>query len=332
MSTTKYILGMRDRFFEALFEIAKKDKDLIVVSADNGAPSLDQFSFDLENQFVTVGIAEQQMQGMACGLATEGKKVYTYAIAPFVTARIFEQNKIAQCAMNLPIVNIGIGAGYSYSVMGPSHHTVEDLTIMRVLPQMKIYSPADGVTAQALAQISYDDASPQYIRFDRAGIADLYLENDVDFNEGLHALRPGRDGYIIATGIMTHEALKVAKNINTKTGLDVGVIDLFRIKPINKEKLFQILQPTSFVMTYEEHLLNGGMGSAIAELFADESFFKPLLRIGQDDRFVYDNGGREVIWQKYGMDAASVTERLHQWLKEQRLISAPAPVVQRTSS
>lgn len=321
MGSTQLILGMRDRFFDALFKIAQKDENVIVVSADNGAPSLDQFSFELKDQFITVGIAEQQMQGMACGLATEGKKVYTYAIAPFVTARIFEQNKIAQCAMNLPIVNIGIGAGYGYSVMGPSHHTVEDLTIMRVLPNMKIWSPADGISAEAMAELSYKDPSPQYIRFDRAGIPDLYQNEKVNFEDGLHVLRQGKSGYIIATGIMTHEALKVAASLKEQKGIDVGVIDLFRIKPINQEKLFKILNQAEFVVTYEEHLLNGGMGSAIAEIFVDNDFQKPLLRIGQDDRFVFDNGGREVIWKKYGLDKESVTQKTIQWLSQKNILS-----------
>ena len=177
--------------WKLICELAKKDKNVIIITADNGAPTLDQFSQNLPNQFFTVGIAEQQMIGMACGMAVEGKKVYTYAIAPFVTTRVHEFNKLCLGAMNLPIVNLGVGAGYAYDIMGPTHHTVEDITIMRSIPNMKVHSPADSCTAASLAQISYDDPSPQYIRFDRTGIPDLYSNKKIDFKSGLIKIRDG---------------------------------------------------------------------------------------------------------------------------------------------
>ncbi|RMF18923.1 MAG: 1-deoxy-D-xylulose-5-phosphate synthase, partial [Deltaproteobacteria bacterium] len=119
-------IGMRDAFFNALYGIAESDPDVYIVSADNGAPSIDQFASNLKQQFIQVGIAEQQMIGMAAGLALEGKKVYTYAICPFITARVYEQIKIDVCAQNLPVTMLGVGAGYAYDIMGPTHHTVED--------------------------------------------------------------------------------------------------------------------------------------------------------------------------------------------------------------
>lgn len=313
MGTTQFIIGMRDAFFDALFEIAREDKEVILISADNGAPSLDKFSQQLPNQFFTVGIAEQQMIGMAAGLAFEGKRVYTYAIAPFVTTRVFEQNKLDICSMGLPIVNLGVGAGYAYDIMGPSHHTVEDIAIMRALPLMMIHSPADSVCARALARISYENRSPQYIRFDRAGIPTLYENKNVDFREGLVKTKEGRDLVIVSTGIMVHQALKAASELE-KNQLDVGVIDLYRVKPIHKELLFKTLQEVPRVVTLEEHLLSGGLGSSIAEIFVDEGITTPLLRIGQQDRFVFDYGGRQVIWKKYGLDVPGIVSQILSWL------------------
>jgi transketolase len=159
MTTTPFIMGMRDAFFEALFTIAKGDPEVVFVSADNGAPTLDRFVAELPDRFFTVGIAEAQMIGLAAGLALEGKKVYAYAIAPFITTRVHEQVKIDVCSMNLPIVLLGVGAGYAYDIMGPTHHTVEDIAIMRALPNLVIHSPADGATAAALARISRETAS-----------------------------------------------------------------------------------------------------------------------------------------------------------------------------
>jgi len=324
MGSTKFIVGMRDAFFDRLYEIASKDRNVIVISADNGAPSLDQFWENLPDQCFTVGIAEQQMIGMACGMAFEGKKVYTYAIAPFVTARVYEQNKLDICAMNLPIVNLGVGAGYAYDIMGPSHHTVEDISCMRALPNMKIHGPADATTAAALAELSYRDPSPQYIRFDRSGIPDLYAGGNHDFSEGVIKTKEGKDFMIISTGIMVHQALKVA-TVLAGEGLEVGVIDLHRIKPANEDLLFKYLGETPAVVTLEEHLLAGGLGSIIAEFFVDRGVTTPLLRIGQGDRFVFDYGGRDAIWEKYGLDVPGIVTKILRWKRWEK-VSRPVAV------
>lgn len=254
------------------------------------------------------------MIGMAAGMASEGRKVYTYAIAPFVTARVFEQNKLDLCAMNLPIVNLGIGAGYAYDIMGPSHHTVEDISIMRVLPHMKIYSPADGFVAAALAEISYRDPSPQYIRFDRAGVPDVYAGRELRLGQGILKVRDGKDVCLVATGIMVHQALKAASALEERRGWKVRVLDVCRLKPLNQDLLFRYIKNIPAVVTLEEHYLAGGLGSLIAETFVDAGVFKPLLRIGQREEFVFMNGGRQAIWEKYGLDAASVVKRIEKWL------------------
>ena len=313
MSETQAVIGMRDAFFGALYPLFKANPNAVFVSADNGAPTLDQFAESLPGQFYTVGIAEQQLIGLACGMAFEGRKVYTYAIAPFVSLRCIEQIKLDVCAMNLPIVNIGIGAGYAYDIMGPSHHTVEDISMMRALPNLVIYTPADSTAAAALAPLSFHDPRPQYIRFDRAGIPDLYRGRRLNFADGLIQTRPGKDICIIAMGIMVHQAVKVAEALAPR-GLNVAVLDMLRHKPVNIDLLRQHLTNMTHVVTMEEHLLAGGLGSIIAESLMDEGLPKRLLRIGQNDRFVFDYGGREVIWEKYGMDVPGVTRRILQWL------------------
>lgn len=329
MASTKFIIGMRDAFFDALYEHFQKDQNAIFITADNGAPSLDKFSENLPEQFFTVGIAEQQLIGMASGMAFEGKKVYTYAIAPFITLRVFEQIKLDVCAMNLPIVSIGVGAGYAYDIMGPTHHTVEDISIMRTLPNMNVYSPSDSISAGALARVSFENPQPQYIRFDRAGVPEIYANRkDILFQDGIIQTKKGKDVYLIATGIMVHQALEVAQTLENM-GLSVGILDILRIKPINKELLFHYLEGVQRVVTMEEHLLAGGMGSAIAEIFVDEGVSMPMLRIGQNDRFVFDMGGREAIWEKYGLDVDSMTQKISRWM-ERRKISEPT-VISRTS-
>jgi len=314
MGSTRFILGMRDAFFNALFEFYKRDPDMVFITADNGAPTLDQFYQTRPDQYFTVGIAEQQLIGMACGMALEGKKVYTYAIAPFVTTRCYEQNKIDVCAMNLPITNIGVGAGYAYDIMGPTHHTVEDITIMRALPNMTVHSPADAYCAEALAEISYRNPGPQYIRFDRAGVPEIYDNGKFKFADGVLLTQPGGALALVATGIMVHQALKVAAEL-AAAGIQTRVIDVCRIKPLNTSRLFEYLKGVKRVVSMEEHLLIGGLGSLLAETFSDNDVRLPLLRIGQDDRYVFDNGGREIIWEKHGLDVVAMTQRILRWAK-----------------
>ena len=309
MSDTKFIMGMRDVFFNALYEIFTRDEKTVFITADNGAPTLDRFGDNFPDRYFTVGIAEQQMIGMACGMAVEGRKVYTYAIAPFITLRCFEQNKIDMCAMNLPIVSIGVGRGYAYDIMGPTHHTTEDISVMRALPNLKIHNPADHVTTEGLVAMIHDDPSPQYIRFDRAGIDNIYAPGTIDPTLGVIEARRGRDLCFIATGIMVHQALKVAQDLEAR-GIQAGVIDICRLKPVNQELLLRYLEPYPRAVTLEEHQLAGGLGSIVAEIFLDRGVVTPTLRIGQQDKFVFDNGGRQAIWEKHGLDRESVGARV----------------------
>ena len=314
MSTTTFIVGMRDAFFDALYPFFQSDPDAIFITADNGAPTLDKYGDDLPNQFYNVGIAEQQLIGMAAGFALEGHKVYCYAIAPFITLRCYESTKLDVCGMNLPVVLLGVGAGYAYDIMGPTHHTVEDITIMRALPNLVVHCPADSVAAKALAEISFQDPRPQYIRFDRAGVPELYTDKKVDFSQGVVVAREGSGITIAATGIMVHQALKVAQKLAAE-GWDPMVLDVCRLKPLNKALLLEHLSNSQRVITMEEHLLAGGFGSSILELLADADTLRPVLRLGQNDRFAFEMGGREEIWATCGLDVDSAAARIKAWLK-----------------
>jgi len=157
-------ISMRDSFWSRLYDIAKKDRDVIILAADMGAPALDKFKRDLSSQFVNTGIAEQNTILIASGLTLGGKKVFAYAIAPFITLRCYEQIKVELAAMNIPVTLVGVGAGFSYDESGPTHHTLEDLSIMRTLPNITINNITDNVMATAFADISYKSTSPNYIR------------------------------------------------------------------------------------------------------------------------------------------------------------------------
>lgn len=322
-------LGMRDAYFEELLKIFRADKNTFFISADNGSPLMDPIS-ELPGQFLNVGIAEQQMVAMACGIALEGRSVWFYAIDPFVSVRVVEFVKLDMCAMNLPITALGVGSGYSYDNMGPTHHAVGDIAVLRPWPNLKIYSPSDNVIAAALARVSYQNRGPQYIKFDRVTPVNLYedlseAEITKAINNGLLISRwgtwgsreigivRGNDVCIISTGRMVHNAIKIADNLKD-AGISVGVVDLFRLKPINEKLLLEVVASYKHIVTYEEDFLIGGLGSAIAEIMIDHGVFKPVLRIGQSDRFVYDLGGRDIIWEKYGLDERSAENKIIMWL------------------
>jgi len=173
---------MRDAFWDRLYEFAKDDKKVILVCADMGAPALDKWRKDLTNQYFNVGIAEHNMLGIASGLAKEGKNVYTYAIAPFITSRAHEFAKLNGGLMKLPIKIVGVGAGFSYDDSGPTHHTTEDISIMRAIPNLVVLSPSDSIIAEKFAEISYCSKEPIYLRLDRQIQPNIYnINNKADY-------------------------------------------------------------------------------------------------------------------------------------------------------
>lgn len=306
-------LSMRDAFFSKLYKIAKRDKNVIVITADMGAPSLDKFREELSDQFINVGIAEQNMITIATGLALSGKKVFTYAIMPFATLRCYEITKVDLSLMNLPITIVGIGSGFSYDDSGPTHHSTEDIAVMRVLPNLTILNSSDSVMAAKFAEISYKISGPSYVRLDREILPVIYSENE-DLTDGLKNFKSGEDICIISTGNMVHRALEVSKKL-AEHSVDTGVIDLYKLKPINEKLLLNSIGKAKRLVTLEEHLLIGGLGSAIVEVLADNEKTLPLKRIGIQDKYYYAYGGRNNIQSLCGLDADSITKTILEWVK-----------------
>jgi transketolase len=306
-------ITMRDAFFNRLYELAKKDKKIIIINADMGAPALDKFRRNLSGQFINAGIAEANMVNVAAGLALGGKNVFIYAIMPFVTSRCYEMIKVNLSLMNIAVTAVGVGAGFSYEESGPTHHSTEDIAIMRALPNMTILSPADSVMAAHCADISSKLSGPGYVRLDRLVLPQIYNQNE-DFSAGLTNLKKGKDLYIIATGNMVHRAMEVSRQLaNFK--IDAGVIDLYRIKPVNLKLLLKNIQSVEALVTLEEHLIAGGMGSAVVELLTDNNVAMPVKRIGVQDKYYYAYGGRANIQALCGLDEASVTKKIQSWFK-----------------
>lgn len=307
-------VSQRDIFWNKVYESAKADKDIIIISADMGAPALDIIREDLAPQFINVGIAEQNAITLAAGLALSGKKVFTYAISPFITLRCLEQIRVQNAIMGIPITIVGAGVGFGYDDSGPTHHLIEDITIMRVMPNVRIDTITDNIMAEYFAeQCCKPKKITDYVRLDRHHHPDVYTKH-TDFSEGLSVLRKSKSYYIISTGAMTHMALKISDKFR-KNKIDIGVIDLFNF-PVNEKVLLKIIKGIRRIVSMEEHFLPGGLGSAIAEILCDNAVFIPHMRIGisLNQGYCYKYGGREIIRKHYSIDEYSVSREIKNFI------------------
>ena len=300
---------MRDAFWDKVYEQARNDKDVFIVSADMGAPALDKFRRDMPSQYIYTGIAEQNTILVSAGLAMKGKKVYAYAIAPFITMRCYEQIRLYCAGMNLPISVVGVGAGVGYEDSGPTHHSVEDITILRGLPHMHILSPSDNNMVKSFADLAYEKKGPDYIRLERQPYGDIY-DKDAKFDDGFAVVRSVEEVTLVATGCMVHNALEVADLLREK-GVRVGVIDVYQI-PSHSQKFIDVLSDVKVAYTMEEQTLPGGFGSYICETVMDHGLPIKVNRIGFDfsDGYCYTYGGRKAIWKDNKIDAESIVMRI----------------------
>jgi transketolase len=306
-------IDIRDAFFDEIYKIAKNDGNVVLLTADMGALSLERFRRDYPDRFINVGIAEQNLISAAAGLSLAGKKVFVYAIIPFVTLRCLEQIKVDLCVMNLPVTIVGTGAGFTYSSDGPTHHAIEDVSVMRSLPGMVIFNPSGQETAVIAAQNAYKANGPVYVRLDK-GIWPRLNDDEDHLSNGFKYIRKGKKILIIATGCMTHISLQVADEIRPD-GFEVGVVDLFRIKPLN-ERLVEIAKAYACVVTLEEHTLSGGMGGAVVELFADSGLLIPVKRLGIADVYPGGYGDREWMRRCQGLTVENVKRKLNEMLQK----------------
>ena len=306
MSTPKMIT-MRDAFIGTLCDRMTDDHSIFFLAADLGAPTLDRMRSEFPDRFINVGIAEQNLINVASGLALEGFSVYTYAIAPFITMRAYEQARVNLAVSSqirpVKVTMLGLGGGVSYVVSGPTHHCLEDLAIMRLLPNMAVYCPSDSITAEALVDHTRKTNGPSYIRFDGKALPSLYAApTAVNMQQGFSQLVQGADTCLVSTGFMTHRALAVAQQ---RPG--IAVIDIYSLKPCNENALAAALLPYNRVISMEEGFINnGGLDSLIAKVIREHEL--PCLQksVGFNDRYVFDLGSRDHLHGINGMDEAAV--------------------------
>lgn len=304
-------IDIRDAFFDEIYNIAAKDKNVIFITADADAFSLRKYKKDFPEQFINVGVAEQNMIAVAVGLALSGKKVFIYALIPFIALRCYEHIKTNICGMNLPITIIGAGAGFSFENDGPTHHAVQDIAVMRTLPEMVILNPSDSKSATAFARLVYQSSVPTYIRLDKGTKPAIY-NNENDFSLGLSIIKSGSDICIISTGIMTFMAQEVANEL-AKRNIKAGAVDFYRLKPVNERLLLEFLDKYRAVVTLEENAIIGGIGSIVSEVLIDNQRTIPLLRIASKDEQCFCYGTRDWIHGINDIDIENVLKRISLW-------------------
>jgi len=306
---------MRDTFLNRLTQLAAADKDVVLLTADLGFGVFEEFELAFPGQYYNVGVAEQNMTGLAAGLALEGKKVITYSIGNFPTLRCLEQIRNDACYHDLNITIVASGGGFSYGSLGMSHHTTEDLAILRALPNMTVVAPCSAWEAgEAIASL-IDSSGTSYLRLDKT-VADVKSINKFILGKAIKYM-DGSDITLIVTGGILKEVM-IAAELLKKDGINVRVIGMHTVKPIDKKAIISAAKETGGILTVEEHNINGGLGGAVSEVCMDENTFPVTFkRIGLNDEYSSIVGSQEYLRTRYSLDSSFIVDSVKVMLERQ---------------
>jgi len=297
---------VRDAFFDALAELAAEDERVWTLTGDLGVGLFDPVEDVAPGRVLNVGIAEQALVGIAAGLAYAGKLPFAYSIAPFATSRPHDQIRVDVAMARANVKLVGVGGGVSYGYLGPTHHGIEDLSLMRGMPGMTVLAPADPAEAGRATRAAAEHDGPVYLRLGKNGEPSL-LPTDAPFEIGrAQLLRDGDDVTLASTGSMLAEALDAADRL-AAAGVDASVLHFATIKPFDRDALAGCAERTGTVITIEEHSIIGGLGSAAAEALAEDGVPAQLKRIGLRDEFAFAVGSRDHLLREYGLTANDIT-------------------------
>lgn len=299
----------RKSFTDTLLELATKDKEIIAVTSDaSGSATLTDFGKALPEQFVEVGIAEQNAVGVSAGLASTGKKVFIFGPACFYVARSLEQVKVDMAYSQMPVKICGVSGGVAYSQLGATHHSLHDIAVLRTFPGMEVYLPCDVRQTRKLVEKLVNHPKPAYIRVGRNAVPDVYDDDNFDFELGkANMLMDGRDLTIIGTGETVYHCLEAAKTLKEQ-GINARVLDMHSLKPFDREAVVKAAKETGRIVTVEEHSIYGGLGGIVAEICAEECPVK-VKRLGIPDENVIHASPLEVF-HYYGFDAEGIVKNV----------------------
>lgn len=297
----------RQAICEVLMEKAKEDKDIVVLCSDSrGSASLTPFAEKFPEQFVEVGIAEQNLVSISAGLAKCGKKPFAASPACFLSTRSYEQAKVDCAYSNTNVTLIGISGGISYGALGMSHHSAQDIAAMSAIPNMRVYLPSDRFQTAKLIEALLKDEKPSYVRVGRNAVEDIYTGEDCPFEmDRATVVREGTDAAIIACGEMVKPAVDAAELLK-KEGISVSVIDMYCVKPLDKKAIVKAAGQAKLVVTAEEHAPFGGLGSMVSQVVAQECP-KKVVNLALPDAPVITGNSKEVF-DHYGLNAEGIAK------------------------
>ncbi|WP_407399949.1 transketolase family protein [Anaerovibrio sp.] len=298
---------------DVLLEESAKDKDIVVLCSDSrGSAGMKSYAEQRPEQFVEVGIAEQNLVGISAGLAACGKKPFAVSPASFLSTRSMEQAKVDVAYSNTNVKLIGISGGVSYGALGMTHHSATDIATMGSMPNMRVYLPSDRFQTEALIRSVLKDEKPAYIRIGRNAVEDVYEEGNVPFElDKATLVKDGTDVTIIACGELVGDAKAAAEELDGK-GISTRVLDMYCVKPIDKDAIIKAAKETKLIVTVEEHTMYGGMGSMVAQITAANAPVK-VINLTLPDAPVVTGKSRE-IFKYYGLDAEGIVKTVTEQL------------------
>jgi len=297
---------MRNTFIQTLLENAKQDPNIIFITGDLGFGVIEDFQKQLPNQFINAGVSEQSMMGMAAGIASTGKRVFVYSIGNFPTLRCLEQIRNDVCLMNNPVVVVSVGAGYSYGSQGYTHHALEDIAVMRALPNMNVYIPADAVESKSLTNYLCKNKTPSYLRLGKTGEPVLTNNTIEPINNKIVDIKSGDDGTILFVGPIGKRALAGAEILD-QMNLQVSVASVPFATDIDLAYLKNAAAKGP-IITVEEHSKRGGFGSIILESLHQLNVPYKLKIIASSQQNLSEIGSQDYLQVKNGLDEKSIVD------------------------
>jgi transketolase len=310
---------MRETCLKMVYELARKDERVLFIGSDLGAGVLKEFKQDIPARFFMEGVSEANLIGMAAGLAMEGHVVYVNTIATFLTRRCFEQVAVDLCLHNVKVRLIANGGGLVYAPLGPTHLAIEDLAILRALPNMTVLAPADAVEMRRLMSATVDHPGPLYIRVAKGHDPVVTAEGEPFVIGKVVPMRDGEDALLICTGVALQVCLTAAERLRNQ-GIRAGVLHLPTVKPLDVEAIRAHVEQVPVIVSVEEHVLNGGLGSAIAEVLVETDLLaeRRFKRIGIPDVFPDKYGDQTGLMKHYGISPENVVDQVRALLTARR--------------
>jgi transketolase len=301
---------VRDAFVRALTEEARKDKNIMLLTGDLGFGVLTKFAEEFPKQYLNVGVAEQNMTGVATGLALEGKTVFTYSIGNFPTLRCLEQIRNDVCYHNANVKIVSIGGGFCYGALGISHHATEDLAIMRALPNLMVLAPGDLTETTLATKALCETQGPCYLRLGRGGEPTVHLDQPpYAIGKGI-ALFPEGDVALLSIGGILDSAVK-AREILQAAGVKTALYSMHSLQPIDRHLIERLSRLSKLIATIEEHSITGGLGGAVAEVMAELPPPRaPLVRVALEAGFSCEVGDQEYLREVYGLSPRAIANKV----------------------